>query len=113
MAEQLSSTLLDRYLAGEATSDERTRVERWVEEAPERAELLAMLRQDRVGASSPIDVDVAWQRVAARLQANATPARPVPTRAHRATRWLLPMAAALLIAASLIMWRTGLPTGGS
>jgi transmembrane sensor len=119
MADQLDWKLLDRYLAGEATPAETAQVRRWIDAEPHRAGYLEALRRQvpEEGISSAPDVEAGWRRVAARIHAeNAAGQTPViriesaPSRtkrsfAHGTTRWLVPAAAALLVAASLSLWR--------
>ena len=40
----MNDDLIDRYLCGDASAEERMAVEHWVAARPERAELLAQLR---------------------------------------------------------------------
>ncbi|HTC24177.1 MAG TPA: hypothetical protein VK688_07435, partial [Gemmatimonadales bacterium] len=61
--------LLDRYLSGEATPEERARVEAWLAEDPERWAQVAELRQaiEQAALSEPA-VEEAKAEVWARLQ---------------------------------------------
>ena len=98
MTESMPSELFARYLSGDASPEERERVERWVLEAPahrvELDQLRAVWVRPRAGGW---DVERAWRRVEPRL---AEPVRRFPIRAPLA----LAAGVALLLGAGLV-WR--------
>lgn len=77
------SDLLTRYVAGEADDAQRLAVEQWAAAAPANALELGRLRAawsmaEGAGDGPEVDVDSAWQRVAARTQGTKViPLRPV------------------------------------
>src|SRR5687768_9593962 len=100
-----------RYLSGEATAEEREKMQRWVDESPEHAAELESLRtlSDAV-AEAPehnVDVEAVWQRVAARTvladENVAWPGRAGAPTALRSANWssvLLRIAAVLALVAA-------------
>lgn len=93
----IGSELLARYVSGEADAQERARVDAWAASAPaNRRELDAMLRIWQLGAQAPVAVDVetAWRKVKARMDADDRKGRVIPL-------WRSPMrwaaAAAVLV----------------
>jgi transmembrane sensor len=124
MDERIDEALLDRWLAGQCTPDERARIERWSGARPENAELIAALREATgPGAEGSWNVEAAWQRVSVRLGAtagrgapDARAARSLPfSRRPRVPRPLLRAAALLVVALGAIaVWRSVAgPRGGS
>jgi len=100
MTDSISSDLLARYLAGEATPAERAAVERWAGQNPQNAaELrrLAALWEPR--PASGWDVDRAWGRVAERLDQDDV----VPLHSRR--RQLALAAAVVLTLGATFVWR--------
>ena len=90
--------LIDRYLAGEASPDERDRVQAWIDSRPGRAEFLARLKTPHA-AEPTWDVDIAWRRFSEREQP-PTPVRAIPVRrAASPAAWRI--AALLLVAIGL------------
>jgi transmembrane sensor len=91
--DRLEAGLLDRYLAGSATPDERTFVERWVAADPARAVVIARLRMEAGGvqaSAGPRSVDDVWARVAGEIDqrdqvaAHVRPLRPTGSDVARA-----------------------------
>ena len=113
MHDDIDWRLLDRTLAGEASPEEIARVEAWFDAKPERRAVFKYLKQN--AAATSVDVESAWQRVAARTVAvgagedarrgahHRTPEIAVrPSRMSQ--RWRV-AAAVLLVAASAASWR--------
>jgi transmembrane sensor len=101
-------TRLDRYLAGDATPEERAEVERWVAESPARAELLASLRA--VGGQGTWDTDAAWlhmtQQMGQAAQTDLAARRAEGTvRNARSAAWLKAAALAALLIGGMVTWR--------
>jgi len=64
-------TLLDRYLAHDASADERAQVERWIAASPDHAILVAVARAGRRdGAETTVNVARGLARLDARLDAD-------------------------------------------
>lgn len=115
---------LARYVSGESTPDEARALQHWLDARPERARLVAALRQSIDGLASDtapdIDVDVegALRKVHARMAEpiDATPVMPLPARralprfaartasSPTAGRWrvIVPLAAAAAIVITAI-----------
>ena len=92
--------VLDRYLAGEASPSDADAVRQWLAADPQRAVLLDDLRLiKRVAAEAPpdADVDAAWRKMAAVLDA--------PRRRGLRRPLLVSLAAAAAIIA--VVWGTG------
>jgi transmembrane sensor len=71
--DQIDPRLLERFLAGECTEEERARVVRWVDGIPERQALLHALRTAWTHIRTPpqrYDSASAWSSVAAKLGAS-------------------------------------------
>lgn len=86
----ISSEQLARYVAGEADAAERALVERWAASADaNRRELDAMLAiWSMSGDPAPsVDVDAAWNKVRARMEAGAGRGRIIPLWQRTAFRW--------------------------
>ncbi len=87
------SERLVRYLSGEADAAERLAVELWATSDPANAHELEVLRSiwgSAQGVSAPeVDVDAAWNKVSARIDAAEGRGRVIPlgTRSQ-ALRWL-------------------------
>ena len=109
--------LLDRYIAGECTADERELVERWMRADPSRARLVDWMRGLKVTAGqlpAPWDSEEIWRRLETRI---AEPERarraPVPRfrglLTEKRTAWsthLLRVAAVVaLVSGSVALWR--------
>lgn len=67
MSREIGWRELDRYLAGECSAEEAREVERWLAAEPERAELVAALRDAEAG-SGDVDVDRAWGQLRGRMR---------------------------------------------
>src|SRR5690349_22718953 len=79
MDDQIDSRLLERFLAGDCTDEERELVVRWVDGIPERQALLHALRTAWTRLGTPpgrYDAAAAWGAVAAKLEHPAR--RPAP-----------------------------------
>ncbi|MEM1000023.1 MAG: FecR domain-containing protein [Bacteroidota bacterium] len=95
--------LLGRYFAGEATEEERTEAEQWIAASDANQMTFAALTQiweeaSDPAAEPPVDVDRAWQSVAART--------PTEELGPRRGPWLR-LAAAVVVAVGLglLAWR--------
>ncbi len=124
--------LLDRYLAGEATADERARVEAWLAEDPEHWAQLAALR-DAIAQAALTEPAVeqakaeVWARLEGELGAAGDTAekrrrrgaraftvasrRPWSTAAQIAAALVLSVAGALAVGALLFRGRPSAPAG--
>lgn len=91
--------LIDRYLAGEASPEERERVQAWIDSRPGRAETLAQLKTPDKAAEPKWDADVAWRRFSEREQPPA-PVRAIPVR-RAASPAIWRIAALLLVVVGL------------
>jgi transmembrane sensor len=105
MTDRLDDELLARYLAGEAGTDDRARVEAWAGTDAERAGELDRLRTawSLRPPAGPWDVDAAWERIRPMLD------EPVvePLRPTRRLWIRYAAAAAVLLAAAAILSRPG------
>ncbi|MFT3885853.1 MAG: FecR domain-containing protein [Flavobacteriales bacterium] len=92
----IDSDRLARYVADEATADERAQVERWAAADPAHARELAELRRvwalAEEGAVDAPDVDAAWAKLNARIAEAEGRGRVVPLR-RPFIRWALGAAA--------------------
>lgn len=104
---------LARYLAGEASSAERTAFEAWVGADPARRDLVDSVADAwrRTGAlpKRPVDVDAAWATMSRRMAAadadRATPGRTVSARPAWSFSPALALAAgALLMVGGIALW---------
>src|SRR4051812_21441528 len=82
---------IDRYLAGEATAEERLSIDAWAKVQPDREAALAWLRTQSRPTEPVFDADAAWRRFKGR------PVPLVPRRANPLWR----IAAAILLVAGL------------
>ncbi|QQR86431.1 MAG: FecR domain-containing protein [Flavobacteriales bacterium] len=94
----IDSDLLALFVAGEADAAQRAAVEQWVAAAPANALELQRLRAawsmaEGAGDGPDVDVDAAWQRVAARMDA----AKVIPLRPSRSSAWKWMAAAAAVV----------------
>lgn len=99
----ISSDQLARYVAGEADADERARVERWADAAPEhRRELEAMTAIWSLSTepASDVDVDAAWNKLHVRMGRSGEGGRVIPLARNVALRWAA--AAAVLVGLFLV-----------
>jgi transmembrane sensor len=103
MPESLSSELLARYLAGEASPAEQAEVEAWAAASEEHRAELDRLREAWAATGQPAtwDVDSAWRRVAARLDEPTV--IPLPSGRRRV---LLALAASLaVVVGAALVWQ--------
>jgi transmembrane sensor len=95
---------IDRYLAGEASPEERTSIDDWAATQPDRATALAWLRTQPRPIEPVFDADAAWRQFKT---------RPVPLVVRRANP-LWRIAAAILLVAGLgatwTLFRTRTPS---
>lgn len=110
MSDTLSPDLLARYLAGAASDAERAAVEAWAAVPANARELERLRAVWRPAATGDWNVEDAWQRVSARLDA------PMVEAASPARRWTGPVLAvaatvALAVGAAVI-WRISQPDPG-
>ena len=106
MSDEPSWQLIDAYLAGTATAEQREVVHRWLTAQPERRIVLDALRAGSQPDAVAWDVDAAWARVAADIgRHTVAPVIPFHQRARRYDRvWRI--AAAMLVALGLgALWR--------
>jgi transmembrane sensor len=90
---------IDRFLAGDASAEERAQVQAWIDARPGRGEALARLKTPDRSAEPQWNVDAAWSRFSANTQSSVV--RPLPARiARSATIWRI---------AALIVIAVGLP----
>lgn len=101
MDDPFSSELLDRYLAGEATPEERAVVDAWLAADPRRESVLAHLVRRLDEPAMRVDVDAAWSRFAAE-QRIESPTRP-HTRTFISPRVWQVAAAILLLAGAYLL----------
>ena len=91
MSQLLDWKTIDRYLAGEASAEERASVDAWAKSQPDHAAALAWLRTQSRPVEPVFDADTAWRQFKG---------RPVPIVAHRANP-LWRIAAAIVLIAGL------------
>jgi len=110
MSDSFDWRIIDRHLAGDATSDDEAALRAWLASDPRNAELLSAARAAGRGIDRPQaemwDVDRAWSRVAARMtdqsDADVIPlhARGVPRSPAFARTQRIVAGAAVVIAAA-------------
>src|SRR4051812_4664978 len=89
--------ILDRFLAGSASPAEADQVRAWMSASAENRALVEFLQQDAATTPS-VNVDRAWERVAARTVRNTVRAARPPMRR---TVGFLAAAAVILVAGSI------------
>lgn len=87
--------VLDRFLAGDASPADQELVRAWINAAPERQALVESLRRQAASAESPVDVERAWQRVAART------VRTTSVNWRRRVGWLAAAGVVLAVGSAL------------
>ncbi|MFN8357934.1 MAG: FecR domain-containing protein [Spirosomataceae bacterium] len=97
--------LLARYLAEEASPDERRQVDEWVAASPENEQALAAYRliweqTQTLPTPAVVDTDKAWEKVKRRMNRPETVIRPLHTPV-KSSRWVLRIAASLLLIAGV------------
>ena len=103
MADTLSSNLLARYLGGEATDAERAEVEAWARTPANGQELDRLKALWQPARDQHWNVEDAWQRVSARLDA---PAEVEVLAPRRGLGWDVALAAAVVLALGAgAVWR--------
>ena len=119
----LDWNLFDRYMAGQASPEERAELEKWLSEDPERGTSLAFLR----GALTSLDLgvssqelDAIWEKCSQRagIAREATPAaKPIVgrdrTASPRLASWPTIAAAVILIALGTLLVVRHFVTGSS
>ena len=108
MDTEITSEQLARYLAGESDLRERAAVERWAAADPANQRELDAFRTIWDLAEAPpatVDVDAAWSKVRARMDADAPRGRVVPLWRQGNMRWAAAAAAVLLIAGAVLLNR--------
>jgi transmembrane sensor len=109
----MDSEQLARFLAGEATANERQKVEAWASSEPKTASELALLQ--RVWTARPApggwDVDAAWDRLAERLDRSERPRPTVIPITRNRRSWIWVAAAAVVILAAGLFYSISVPTG--
>ncbi|HJU88682.1 MAG TPA: FecR domain-containing protein [Gemmatimonadaceae bacterium] len=115
MTEHFDWSIVDRFLAGEATSEEMVLLQRWLEGDPRRGQLLDEARQAVSAETRSWDVDTAWRNVSkGMLEPAATTVIPIHTRRPRRYKGLLRIAAGLVLTLSAAMlWRMMSDRGSS
>jgi len=108
MSEIPDGALVDRYLAGDASADERARVQAWIDAKPGRAEAIARLKSGEHADAVAWDANAAWTRFSERrnLDSTTTPPRVLPIQWRRSANvWRI--AAILLVVVGLsAVWKT-------
>lgn len=105
MTDHIESTILARYLAGEASAEERGSVDAWAAAtASNRAELDRLRAAWQAPAPGPWDLDRAWAKVANRLD-QAQVAKPARRPAVWAQPWALAAAALIVVLGATMLWR--------
>ncbi|HJU72125.1 MAG TPA: FecR domain-containing protein [Gemmatimonadaceae bacterium] len=115
MPEIIDWERIARYVARESSPAERAEVERWLADDPTRQALLDDIKRRWAAADVPVvvDVDRAWNRVAARMKSPSSHTisddvvlgdevperRAIPFR-----RYALPLAAGLVLVAGVAYW---------
>jgi len=118
-----SASLLDRYLAGEATEEERARIEQWRRSAPTNDAVTQALQSRSFGPEAGAsDIENGWQQIRARTLAETparqtfarTPAFPQRARRGRPLHWSVAatLAAVALIVGTVIEREKTVATGG-
>lgn len=103
MADPVSTHLLARYLSGEATDAERAEVEAWARVEANGRELERLKAIWHPAPDPQWNVEDAWQRVSARLDAPAEVAAVFP---RRGLGWDVALAAAVVLALGAgAVWR--------
>jgi ferric-dicitrate binding protein FerR (iron transport regulator) len=112
--------LLVRYFSGEATADERARVEAWRQAAAENQRLFAEFEKIWRGAAEKLpkapNVDQSWMELSAKLGLSAEqspakflalkkPPQPATRKVFWSDRYVWAAAAALLLAVSTILYQ--------
>ena len=120
MSDTFDWRIIDRELAGEASSEDDAALRRWLAEDPRHAELLRALRsaaEPNAGkASDHWNVDAAWARLSTRVDGIRSP-RPIGLRpahaaerapASRSLRQRIAVVTTTLAAASLValLWQS-------
>ena len=115
MSDMPDWTVIDRYLAGEATPGEIRVVDAWLALDDRHAALLSTLRTGGAADGASWDVEAAWSRVGPRLASSteprsvphAAPRRPGPwsATASRAAAWRAAAALLLMSGAGAACWR--------
>jgi len=111
MADTLSTNLLARYLGGEATDAERAEVEAWARVEANGKELERLKAIWHPAPEQQWNVEDAWQRVSARLDAPAEVEALFP---RRRLGWDVALAAAVVLALGAgAVWRAMRVTASS
>lgn len=108
--DQIDSERLARYLAGEASATEQAAIEAWAASDRAHGAELARLRVMFGSKPTPVtwNVDLAWTRVAGRLdQAPAEAIEVIPIRRALPIRWLAAAAVLVTAGAGAWMFRSG------
>ena len=105
-SQQPSDELIARYLAGEASANERVEVESWANENEVNAEEFKRLQQIFIAPSkfeSPsYNTDAAWKKIKPRLTPDEAPVVPInPGKSNK--RWITLAAASVAILAGLFV----------
>lgn len=107
-----------RYLAEEATADERVAFERWLDESPAHRHWFGSLQTiwERKGdGGEPFDVDAAWVNIRQRMQALPQRRARSDRRPSRRTRdvpsRVAAIVAVLLVVVGLAWWLSDSPSG--
>ena len=104
MTEPFDWGIVDRFLAGDATSEEIVVLQRWLAADPRRGQLLDQARQTVGAESESWNTEAAWRDVTARMHGQTV----IPIRAGRPRRYtgLLRIAAGLVLTVSAaLLWR--------
>lgn len=99
MTDDLDWQALDRLLAGDASPEDDERVRAWMNTSPERRALVESLQRRDLKTLVPVDVERAWQQLAARTVRQSRHSQ------RRTAAWLA-AAAVVLAVGSVVTMRT-------
>lgn len=110
MNDDITNEELDRYLSGEASAAERSRIEAWIAADPSRATLIEALRSSfGVAPGGDWDVEAAWRGVRERIAGDTAAAAPRRAGWRRAPALLRAAVLAGLLAGGWMAARLLLP----
>jgi transmembrane sensor len=107
-----SHALIGKYLSGACSPEEAAAAQAWIQASPENGQTYAALEKiwlaSQAEAHMQVDVDAAWRKVQARMQAPAQATLPMqPARKGFLRQWWIAAAAALVISiGTYVIWRT-------
>lgn len=105
MTDNIDSTTLARYLAGEANPEERGAVDAWAAASPSnRAELGRLQAAWQGPPQTSWDLDRAWAKVAKRLD-GVQVAQPITRPVPWTRTWALVAASLVIVLGATMLWR--------